>query len=71
MAEFAAAMLCHQCNVDSQASIKNSAAYIQGWSQFIQDNEQAFVQAINQAYKAFDYIRKDESALDAPSSQAA
>ena len=55
-AEVTAAAVCNHCGVDSQASIKNSAAYLQGWSKFISDNAQAFVTAVNQAYKARDFI---------------
>lgn len=56
VAEVTAALLCHESEVDSQASIKNSAAYIRGWSKFIKDNSAAFVSAVNQAYKARDFI---------------
>jgi antirestriction protein ArdC len=56
VAEITAAMLCHECGVDSQASIRNSAAYLQGWSRFIRDQESAFLSAINQAYKARAFI---------------
>ena len=56
VAEITAAMLCHDCGVDSQASIRNSAAYLQGWSRFIRDEEHAFLCAINQAYKARAFI---------------
>jgi len=56
LAEITAALLCHESAVDSQASIKNSAAYIRGWSKFIKDNAAAFVSAVNQAYKARDLI---------------
>ena len=41
VAEITAAMLCHGCGVDSQSSIKNSAAYIQGWSRFIKEEAEA------------------------------
>lgn len=56
IAEATAAMLCHDCGVDSKASIKNSAAYIAGWSKFIKDNGSAFVSAVNHAYKARNFI---------------
>ena len=52
VAEITAALLCHTAGVDSEASIKNSAAYIAGWSKFIRDNSSSFVTAVNQAYKA-------------------
>jgi len=52
VAEITAAFLCHDCGVDSQASIKNSAAYLKGWSKFITDEPAAFVSAVNQSYKA-------------------
>jgi antirestriction protein ArdC len=52
VAEITSALLCHDCGVDSQASIKNSAAYIQGWSRFIAAKAAVFLSAVNQAYKA-------------------
>ena len=61
VAEITAAMLCHECGVDSQASIRNSAAYLQGWSRFIRNQESAFLGAINQAYKARAFILSGES----------
>lgn len=62
MAEISSAILCHGCGVDSQASIKNSAAYLQGWSRFIKDEAEAFVWAVNQAYKARSFILGGEGA---------
>ena len=59
VAEITSALLCHDCGVDSQASIKNSGAYLQGWSRFIRDNEDAFLTAVSQAYKTRQYIRGD------------
>tara|TARA_R110002110_G_scaffold415854_1_gene658268 strand:- start:4704 stop:4943 length:240 start_codon:yes stop_codon:yes gene_type:complete len=60
VAEITAAMLCHGCGVDSQASVKNSAAYLQGWSRFIQNKTDAFLTAVNQAYKAREFILAEE-----------
>jgi antirestriction protein ArdC len=62
VAEITAALMCHGCGVDSEASIKNSAAYIQGWSGFIEDQGEAFVSAVNQAYKARAFILQGEGA---------
>jgi antirestriction protein ArdC len=62
VAEITAAMLCHGCGVDSQSSIKNSAAYIQGWSRFIKQEAEAFLAAVNQAYKARAFILEGEGA---------
>ena len=62
VAEITSAMICHGCGLDSKASIKNSAAYIQGWSRFIRDEGQAFVTAINQAYRARALILDGEGA---------
>lgn len=62
VAEFSSALLCHGCGVDSEASIKNSAAYLQGWSRFIKDEAETFVWAINQAYKARAYVLAGEGA---------
>ncbi|PCJ43368.1 MAG: hypothetical protein COA71_00400 [SAR86 cluster bacterium] len=56
VAEITAALICHVCGVDSQASIKNSAAYLQGWSSFIKESGSAFITAVGQAYKAKDLI---------------
>lgn len=60
VAEITAAMLCHDCAVDSEASIRNSAAYLQGWSRFIRNEENAFLCAINEAYKARAFILTGE-----------
>ena len=60
VAEITAAMLCHDCGVDSKASLRNSAAYLQGWSRFIRDEENAFLRAINQAYKSRAFILRGE-----------
>lgn len=62
VAEITAAMLCHGCGVDSQSSIKNSAAYIQGWSRFIKEEAEAFLGAVNHAYKARAFILTGEGA---------
>jgi antirestriction protein ArdC len=62
IAEISSAILCHGCGVDSQASIKNSAAYLQGWSRFIKDEAEAFVWAVYQAYKARSFILGGEGA---------
>lgn len=62
IAEITAAMLCHGSGVDSQSSIKNSAAYIQGWSRFIKEEAEAFLAAVNQAYKARAFILEGEGA---------
>jgi antirestriction protein ArdC len=44
VAEITAAMLCHSCGVDSQSSVKNRAAYIQGWSRYITENRSGTAQ---------------------------
>ena len=62
VAEITAEMLCHDCGVDSQSSIKNSAAYLQGWSCFIQEKGDVFLSAVNQAYKARAFILDGEGA---------
>lgn len=56
VAEITSAMLCHESGVSSDASIKNSAAYLQGWSRFIADEAESFVWAIGKAYKARQFI---------------
>ncbi len=55
-----AALLCHDSGVDSQASIKNSAAYLQGWCRFINEEGDAFLSAVNQAFKAREFILGEE-----------
>ena len=62
VAEITSAMLCHGCGVDSLSSIKNSAAYIQGWTRFINEKGDAFLAAVNQAYKARAFILEGEGA---------
>lgn len=62
VAEIFSAVLCHGCGVDSEASIKNSAAYLQGWSRFIKDEAEAFIWAVNQAYKARAFVLGGEGA---------
>ncbi len=62
VAEIFSAILCHGCGVDSESSIKNSAAYLQGWSRFIKDEAEAFVWAVNQAYKARTFVVAGEGA---------
>lgn len=60
VAEITAALMCHGCGVDSEASIQNSAAYLQGWSRFIKGEAEAFIWAVNQAYKARGFLLDGE-----------
>lgn len=62
VAEIFSALMCHSTGVDSEASIKNSAAYLQGWSRFIKDEAEAFIWAVNQAYKARAYVLSGQGA---------
>lgn len=55
-------MQCHGCGVDSQASIQNSAAYIQRWSGFIASKADPFLSAVNQAYKTRAFLLEEEGA---------
>lgn len=55
VAEMGAAFLCGQANI-GEASLENSAAYIQGWLQQLKNDKKLIVQAAAQAQKAADFI---------------
>jgi len=55
IAEMSAAFLCGTCGI-SNATIENSAAYIQGWRKRISDDPSLVVQAAAKAQKVADYI---------------
>jgi len=59
VAEFCASMLCGVTGIE-QATIENSAAYIQGWLKVLKNDKKVLVHAAAQAQKASYYIlRKD------------
>ncbi|PLX83668.1 MAG: hypothetical protein C0617_11075 [Desulfuromonas sp.] len=61
VAEFGASMLCGVSGIE-QATLENSAAYIQGWLRVLKGDKKLLVHAAAQAQRAADYIlnRKPE-----------
>lgn len=55
VAELGASFLCAFAGIDNN-TITNSAAYIQGWLQALQDDKKLIVHAASAAQKAVDYI---------------
>lgn len=56
VAEMGAALLLAHFGMEDTRSIDNAAAYVQGWSRFIQNTPDAFVRAASNAQKAVDFI---------------
>jgi antirestriction protein ArdC len=56
VAELTAAFVCTSLSISSDTSLRNSAAYIQGWMKYIKDNSKSFAIACQQAKKASDFI---------------
>ena len=63
VAEIGAATLVNMAGLETPKSFKNSAAYIQGWSEQLRDNKRMIVEASSKANKAVNYIlgRKDSN----------
>jgi len=59
VAEITAAFLCRECRLDTTESFDNSAAYIQGWSEKLANDENMVIIASAQAEKAYNYIMTD------------
>jgi len=55
IAEFGAAFLCNVSGI-SNATIENSAAYIQNWLGYIKENKKNIVHAASAGQKAAEYI---------------
>ena len=55
VAEIGAAFLCHHCGIDN-ATLENSAAYLNGWLAKLRRNRRLIITASAQAQKAADYI---------------
>lgn len=55
-AEMGSVFVCSKLNISSESSMRNSAAYLQGWLKFIKSDPKAFVFACQRAQKASDYI---------------
>ena len=64
IAEMGSAMLCGIAGIE-QATISNSAAYLQSWIKRLKADSRLVVSAASAAQKAADYIR-GESAKDSP-----
>jgi antirestriction protein ArdC len=56
VAEMGAAYLCGVCGIEN-ATIENSAAYLQSWMQVLRNDPKMLVHAAAQAQKAADYIQ--------------
>jgi antirestriction protein ArdC len=67
IAEMGSAMLCGIAGIE-QATIRNSAAYLQSWIKRLKADSRLVVSAASAAQKAADYIR-GESAKDSPASE--
>jgi antirestriction protein ArdC len=67
VAEMGSAMLCGIAGIE-QATINNSAAYLQSWIKRLKADSRLVVSAASAAQKAADYIR-GESAKDSPASE--
>src|SRR5216683_4727238 len=67
VAEMGSAMLCGIAGIE-QATITNSAAYLQSWIKRLKADSRLVVTAASAAQKAADYIR-GESAKDSPASE--
>lgn len=55
IAEMAAAMLCGIAGIENK-TLKNSSAYIKGWSKKLKEDSKVIVQAAQQAQKVCDFI---------------
>lgn len=56
VAEFGAAFLCGEAGIENAAALKNSAAYLDGWSKKLRADSTLLIQAAAQAQKAADHI---------------
>jgi len=56
VAEMGAAFLCGHANIENEAAIKNSAAYLDGWRKRLRSDSKAVILAAGQAQKAADHI---------------
>jgi antirestriction protein ArdC len=59
VAEMGAAYLCEICGIEN-ATIDNSAAYIQGWLKKLKSDKKFIVSASGLAQKAVDYILENQ-----------
>lgn len=59
IAEIGASLLCGYCHIE-QATIENSAAYLQGWMEALKKDKKLFVTAAGKAQKAADFVLNRE-----------
>ena len=62
IAELGAAALCGKCGIESESSFRNSAAYLQGWTDAIKGDPNLIVAAAGKADKAVSFILGEEVA---------
>lgn len=60
IAEIGAAALVNSCGIETESSLRNSAAYIQGWSKALRADPALFITAAGKAEKAVAYILSGE-----------
>lgn len=56
IAEMCSAFVCGACGIDSNATVKNAAAYIQSWLRALKNDSKMIVYAASRAEKAAEYI---------------
>jgi antirestriction protein ArdC len=64
-AELAAAFLCAESEIANDATLANSAAYIQGWLKALKNDRAMLVTAAQRAQRASDYILARTGAVEA------
>ena len=64
VAELGAAMLVNNCGIESERSFRNSAGYIQGWLEALNNDQRLIVSAASRAEKAVKYILTGEKGSD-------
>jgi len=65
-AELSASFICARIGISNVDNLRNSAAYLQGWSKAIKNDPKMFVHAAARAQKAADFIlnEKPETGID-------
>jgi antirestriction protein ArdC len=63
-AELAAAFLCAESEIANDATLANSAAYIQGWLKALKNDRAMLVTAAQRAQRASDYILARTGAVE-------
>jgi len=60
VAEIGSAMLCNIAGIETDETLDNSAAYIKGWVEKLENNHRLIVRASSRAQKAVDLITAEE-----------